>query len=205
MPEDHMDKLYTSSNFFVSFVHTNRLKKIIHALPKQNNLHVLDAGCGEGHLLSQMYEHAPRHNYYGVDITPIALKKAKQRCKTANIQKMNLTNLSFKTATFDVVICTEVLEHMLEYKKAIAELKRVLKPGGVLIITIPNDLFLSFGRLLLGKRPIKVPDHFTKFTPKKIRRLVRLPQKSHRNLPISLPFYMSYASMSVFIKKEATV
>ena len=75
MPEDHMDELYNAKNFLVRYVHNNRLQNIINQLPinKQNQLYILDAGCGEGHLLEKLIQQNPHNFYYGADLTELAL------------------------------------------------------------------------------------------------------------------------------------
>jgi ubiquinone/menaquinone biosynthesis C-methylase UbiE len=50
---------------------------------------------------------------------------------------MSVTDLSFKEGTFDCVLCSEVLEHVEDDAKAISELRRVLKAGGTLVVTVP--------------------------------------------------------------------
>ena len=103
MPEDHMDELYNSSNPLVRFVHNRRLDLILGALPRDEKLKVLDAGCGEGHLVARMYEAENRHDYYGVDITDVAIQKAKKRCPLALFRISDLERLDFPDNFFDVV------------------------------------------------------------------------------------------------------
>ena len=112
MPEDHMDELYNSGNFLVRFVHNNRLDNIVKLFPQGKKLKVLDAGCGEGHLIKKMHDKHPDYSYYGVDITDVALKKAKKRCPYARIEKMDLEKLRFSGDSFDIIVNTEVIEHV---------------------------------------------------------------------------------------------
>ena len=58
-----------------------------------------------------------------------------------------------------------MLEHTSEPWRVLAEARRVLKPGGRVIIVVPNDVTMSAGRLVLGKFPIRYPDHLTFTTP----------------------------------------
>ena len=201
MPEDHLDKLYNGKNPIVRYVFSKRLELISEILPEKPSLKILDAGCGEGHLIERLIKKLKQHSYTGVDITDIALMKAKKRCPSAIIQKMDLYHLDFPDNSFDIVICTEVLEHLSDYSTAIKELKRVLKHGGSLIITFPNEKLWTLARILLLRRPIKVPDHINSFYPYQIISEVKLPLIQHYGWPFNLPFQMTLGYLLEFRKK----
>lgn len=197
-----MEKLYNSKNFLVRFVHNQRINLIASLVDlNAQNLNILDAGCGEGHLLKKISGKRQNiNNYYGIDITDNALEKAKIRCPRAKFYNMDLKNIDFPSECFDVIIVTETLEHIYEYKKVLSELKRVLKKNGLLIITFPNELNWRISRLLLGRNPIKVPDHVNSFTPSKIVKIVNLKKIKQINLPFMLPFCMSLGALIEFKK-----
>ena len=194
-----MENLYNSKNFLVRFVHCQRLDVIVNSVCCNNGMRVLDAGCGEGQLIEKLYE-KNKSNYYGADITEIALKKAKARCPFANFSEMNLADLKFEDGFFDVIIITEVLEHVIEYRAVVAELKRVLKKGGFLIVTFPNEFLWTVSRFLLGRRPIKVPDHVNSFNPSKIKKLIGMELITRKNLPFGGPFSFSLGGFMNFKK-----
>ncbi len=200
MPENNMEEVYHSKNGLVSFVHNQRLEKIMECIPAGNELKILDAGCGEGHLIERLHEKNKHNEYYGADITDIAIQKFKERCSFATIKKMDLDNLQYADEMFDVVVCTEVLEHIYEYKDVIAELKRVTKKGGLLIITHPNEVLWTISRFLLGRNPIRVPDHVNAFTPGHIQKVVGYPRVNTINLPFGLPFAFSLGRLYEFKK-----
>lgn len=200
MPKDHMDKLYNSKNPLIRFVLHNRLKAILHNLPPGNNLKILDAGCGEGHLLQKIYSKNKNNDYYGIDISTIALKKAKERCRFAKFKKMNMLKISFPADYFDVVICSDALEHISDYKKAFAELKKTLKNSGYLIITFPNETIWTLCRFLLGRRPVKLPDHINSFKPSQIRSFIGMKPVLEFGLPFKLPFSLSPSYLMKFKK-----
>jgi methionine biosynthesis protein MetW len=200
MPEDHMDEIYHSKNPLDKLVHVGRLKTIVKEMPSGKGLKVLDAGCGEGHLLEMLHEKNKSNKYYGIDITDIALKKAKKRCPFAKIQKMDLSKIKYADASFDVITCTEVLEHVYEYKDVLKEFRRILKKDGHLIITFPNETLWTFGRFILGRRPIKVPDHVNSFTPSRMRSSAKLQLVSQVNIPFRLPFFLSPTCLMKFRK-----
>ncbi len=67
------------------------------------------------------------------DISAEAMKNVSAATKVVT----SVTAMSFDAASFDCVLCSEVLEHVPDDQQAVAELRRVLKPGGVLIVTVP--------------------------------------------------------------------
>ena len=79
-------------------------------------------------------------------------------------------HLPFAAESFQAVLLVAVLEHTREPWRLLAEARRVLKPGGTVVIVVPNDWTMSAGRLLLGKFPIRYPDHLTITTPRRMRR-----------------------------------
>ncbi len=199
MPENHMDKLYNSKNRFVKFVHNNRLDNIIKEVSNQKGKKILDAGCGEGHLIQKMHR-VLNNEYYGIDITPIAIKKAHALCPFANIKRGDILKTGYANNFFDVIICTEVLEHIPKFELVLRELKRILHPGGLLIISFPNEVWWTISRLVLKRKPVRVPDHFNSFSPNKLKKFVGMNIVSVRSLPFKLPFFFSLGCLMVFTK-----
>jgi len=186
MPKDHMDELYNSDNFLVRYVHRNRLDNIVKTMPKQDNLKVLDAGCGEGHLLELLENKNKNNSYYGIDLTSEALARAKERCPNMTFIQADLSKIDIEDNFFDFIVCTETLEHVDTYQEVINEFKRILKPGGYLVITFPNEFWWTVSRFLLGRRPIRVPDHINFFSPKKNEILCRLSNREKHGAAIFL-------------------
>lgn len=97
--------------------------------------HVLDVGCNGGTVSIPLKERN-KCRVKGIDIVPELIEKAKSRGIFAQVGIAE--SLPFTSNQFDHVVCTEVLEHLYEPEKAIAEAYRVLKPGGSYIVTIPT-------------------------------------------------------------------
>jgi len=107
---------------------------------------VLDLGCGEGrHVIHACLE----HNILGVgvDLSQRDLKTASERFSPFAaynpnsqffLQQTDATRLPFADSSFDKIICSEVLEHIENYSGVLHEIKRVLKPEGVLAISVPR-------------------------------------------------------------------
>ena len=97
---------------------------------------VLELGCGMGHLLSWL---GSSYQVYGVDINPWALSQAKQNVPQGNFVLLSGdATYAFPQATFDILIAKHVVEHLRQPERAIAEMSRVLKPSGLLILATPN-------------------------------------------------------------------
>jgi SAM-dependent methyltransferase len=99
----------------------------------------LDLGCGDGGT-SGVYLAEHSQSYLGVDVSEAAIKVAQARGLNA-MRIDDASVLPFEAESFDVVVCSEVLEHLFEPQFATAEAFRVLRPEGRLIVTVPNAAY----------------------------------------------------------------
>ncbi len=112
------------------------------------NTKALDIGCGEGRHTFGLMEEFPDLECYGVDMSEKSLKKSLEGLEYFKSISNNKTvfskasayKLPFMNSTFDVVICSEVLEHLIDYKDAIKEIKRVAKKNAIVLISVPTYL-----------------------------------------------------------------
>lgn len=119
----------------------------------------LDIGAGRGTLIARVKE-AFKVETSACDYTDTLMKLPGQKVDLANL---NVQPLPYADATFDVVTATEVIEHLADFRRVVEEIHRVLKPGGVCILSTPNILnlnsrlrFLWFGFWnLFGPLPVK--------------------------------------------------
>jgi len=97
----------------------------------------LDAGCGMGVYLPLLAAHSRR--VFGADIILRHLRKFSGSNSQGRIQLIStaLETLAVRSATFDFAVCIETLEHVQDDRRTVAELRRVLKPGGILILSVP--------------------------------------------------------------------
>ena len=114
-----------------------RVNRTISLVPKDTRT-VLEVGCGNGQLLNKL--HKSGFDCFGIGISEEGLKYVK--CKK---KLMNGSNLNFKDNSFDLVICSDVLEHLSlsVYKKTLKELERVSKK--YILITTPYKQYLREG------------------------------------------------------------
>jgi methionine biosynthesis protein MetW len=96
----------------------------------------LDVGCGDGGTCG-VWLNENAGSYIGVDISSNALTDARKRGLNT-VQISDAGQLPFPDNSFDLVVCTEVLEHLFEPLEAAREIRRVLRPGGFLVATVPN-------------------------------------------------------------------
>src|ERR1700761_5833276 len=104
------------------------------ALP-QVGARVLDVACGTGYGTRML---AARATLAGFDADPGALDLARERNPEADIREGMLPELPWPDASFDTVVSFETIEHLDQDRRFIAELRRVLRPGGLLILSTPN-------------------------------------------------------------------
>jgi ubiquinone/menaquinone biosynthesis C-methylase UbiE len=111
---------------------------------------VLDLGCGSGRHTCEAFRY-PQVTAVGADRNPADLAEARNRLRFHEavgahgggrwaLLAADARQLPFPAAAFDVVICSEVLEHIPEHRAAAAEIVRVLRPGGLLAVSVPRYL-----------------------------------------------------------------
>jgi ubiquinone/menaquinone biosynthesis C-methylase UbiE len=99
---------------------------------------VLDAGCGTGYGMGLLAEGGAA-SVKGVDIDAEAVAEAGTRFGDPEaVVQGDLMELPLPDASFDVVVCFEAIEHVADGRQAIGELRRVLRPGGLLLVSSPN-------------------------------------------------------------------
>jgi len=128
-------------NHRVGLTNYLREREIYRLLTPSGNDVVLDAGCASGRQLFQIFDKIK--NGYGTDISDNFINQAnshKDIIGASNLyfSRLEVESLDFNDNFFDKIICAEVLEHVSDKQEALLELLRVLKPLGVLIITVPN-------------------------------------------------------------------
>lgn len=181
-----MNRLYQSRNPLVRFAHVGRLR-IVKRLVRNDKGRVLDCGCGEGHLL-----HRLSGEKYGIDCCPAALREAKERSPDTEFLQGDVTRLPFGSGSFDVAICSEVLEHVSDCRAAVSELIRVTRSGGRIIITAPNERNWTIARLAMLRFPIKLKDHLNSFGPSDLMEMFGLKPTRALYFPINLfPFSLT--------------
>lgn len=101
---------------------------------------VLDAACGEGYG-SYLMKRWGAQSVDGVDIDLASIKRARELFKEDNLNfvQQDVQQLPFEDNVFDLVVSLETMEHVDDAEAFLKEIKRVLKPGGIVILSCPND------------------------------------------------------------------
>jgi SAM-dependent methyltransferase len=108
--------------------------------PPERPLQILDAGCGTGGMLD-LFRKWPDAVATGVDFSPDALRFSHGRGHQ-RLVGADLMLLPFRSCAFDVVTALDVIEHVSDDARAIGEISRVLRPGGILVASVPAYQFL---------------------------------------------------------------
>jgi 2-polyprenyl-3-methyl-5-hydroxy-6-metoxy-1,4-benzoquinol methylase len=107
---------------------------------------LLDIGCGMGTIGLLLKQRG--FDYVGVDFSDVAIRKAREKGLEAVVADVDAVGLEYPDGHFDVVWAGDVLEHVFDPIGLLRHTVRVLKPGGVLLLTVPND-FTLISRLMI--------------------------------------------------------
>jgi len=175
-----------------------------------NGQFAIDVGCAEGILLEKFLNKYRHKTMIGVDVR----LKSVMICREHNLPALvgDVYSLCFKDNSVDHCFFMHTLEH-LNHDEALSEIRRVLKPGGSVIITVPNDLVYALARLAtlrwrLAFRPriqtsLYPPIHVRQWTPKTIKKLLErsgFEVVVQKNLP--LYFWMISLNHLVVARKK---
>jgi len=119
-------------------VFVNKLK----GLAPLRGQRVLDVGCGDGSFTEALVDGFDE--VHGIDVQEAWLSRFRERCagrRHFHIHQMSASEMTFPSDHFDVIISLETIEHIPDLEGAAAEMARVLKRGGELVLTCPNRLF----------------------------------------------------------------
>lgn len=132
---------------------------------------LLDFGCGAGFFV-EMAQKAG-WDAYGVDLGPWAAVAASRRA-VFNIRSGELQSVGFQPSWFDVITCMDVVEHLASPVSTMQIIRRYLRPGGVLLVQVPNYASLTIRLACDDFRLNEPPQHVNYFTPRTLHRLLEL-------------------------------
>ena len=130
-------------------------------------MRILDAGCGEGFISNFLINKLgdERIEFVGLELNAEAIRIAKTKNPKMSFVQGDICKMPFETEAFDIVICTEVLEHLQSPEAALSELIRVSRQA--IIVTVPHEPWFCMGNLMVLKNisrlgnPIDHINHWT--------------------------------------------
>jgi ubiquinone/menaquinone biosynthesis C-methylase UbiE len=156
-----LDKFYNHPNFAFRYIEQKRIEKLIEAAEIKESDKILEVGCGAGHIL----EKVRKGKLYGIDISEIQIERTKKRMgDKVELKKAPGENIPYEDKFFDKILCSEVIEHVIDPREVLKEISRVLKDDGILSLSIPNEDVINSTKKFLKKTGlIKVIDNEKKY------------------------------------------
>jgi ubiquinone/menaquinone biosynthesis C-methylase UbiE len=135
--EHPIDDYYTRSPWPIRFVERRRFSIIRTFMENCDSLDVAEVGSGGGHVLRMF----PRARLTAIDVSGVYLELAQRNLAGYDVQfvKGEVDKLPLPPASFDRIICTEVLEHVVDPDVVLAAMARLLRQSGIAVVTVPND------------------------------------------------------------------
>jgi ubiquinone/menaquinone biosynthesis C-methylase UbiE len=126
----------------IELEHLNRYYFVINQIDLMDKI-VIDLASGEGYGSELLAKHAKK--VYGIDISQEAIIHAKNKYHSENLEFQigDATEIPLPDEIADVFVCFETIEHHDKHKEMMEEIKRVLKPNGVLVISSPDKYYFS--------------------------------------------------------------
>lgn len=156
---------HTSKNPLQKFLVNKFYEELIDLVKPIQPKIILDAGCGEGFSINRLHENKIGEKLEGIDDSKIALANGKKLFPYLKIKIGNIQHLPYKDNSFDLVLCTEVLEHLQNPSLVLKEILRV--SSKYIIISVPNDPYFTIQRFLRGKNIMRLgvhPEHIQHWT-----------------------------------------
>jgi 2-polyprenyl-3-methyl-5-hydroxy-6-metoxy-1,4-benzoquinol methylase len=150
--EHPIDEYYTRSPWIIRRLQKQRLEVISRMVGMSANLRILEVGSGGGQVLQQFKD----AKLTAVDVSQIYLDTARKNLAGYDVSfiKGQIEDLALPAASFDRVICTEVLEHTTAPERILSEIRRLLSPKGRAVITVPIDPVIDTAKRLLRFSPV---------------------------------------------------
>lgn len=147
--------------------HLSTIRRFLDPQPGER---VLEVGCGPGHLTKRLQDLGCLA--IGVDANPQAPEAAIAR----DVRVMRAEHLEFPDGSFDKVLAIHAIEHFPELAASFAEMARVLRPGGLMLLVYPAEpirgLFATIDAIVLYRNPLRARDlHLHKLRPSSVRAL----------------------------------
>ncbi len=197
VPPDYYDR-GIDKNLLQKLWHKRKLAQVLKLLPKQKKgtAKVLDIGCSSAILTNEISRTLKKSKVTGLDSYKAAIVFARSKYPHIKFVIGDAHKLPFKNRAFDIIICTETLEHVVDPAKSIQEMRRVLKADGQTIISMDSGslLFHLIWHLWIKTKGRVWQDaHLHEFNAKLLEKLIkengfRISKKITSHLGMSVTF-----------------
>ena len=149
--EHSIDDYYARAALPIRLIERRRLAIIRELVGACAGLELCEIGAGGGHVLRLF----PEAHLTAIDVSQVFLDTARKNLAGYDVRfiKGEVEKLDLPAASFDRIVCTEVLEHTVDPAAILAALARLLRPDGVAVITIPNDDLIGRLKALVRRTP----------------------------------------------------
>jgi len=146
-----IERYYTSAHPIVRWIERLRIDALVALAAPLASDRVLEVGCGAGHVLDRF---AAQHRV-GLDLSEEMLRRCRRRLgASVALARGSAEKLPFAAGSFDIVVCTEVLEHTRDPALVVRELMRVGTPAARVVVSIPNEGNIDRAKRLLRRVPV---------------------------------------------------
>jgi 2-polyprenyl-3-methyl-5-hydroxy-6-metoxy-1,4-benzoquinol methylase len=172
----HLERFYIRLFGLPDTIEQQQARSILQFLRGRSFSSLLDAGCRQGHYAMRIARLHPDVKVRGIDIDGESVLEGESArkalgLKNLSFEKEDISSLQPK-GSYDVVLLLQVMEHLVEDLTALRNVHRVLKDGGILIITVPN-LNLKSERTRKLRKYVKIQSHVRQgYRPADMKRLL---------------------------------
>lgn len=147
---------HTSKNPIQQFLIKNFYSSLISLAKPLLPQTILDVGCGEGFTINKLGENGVGKKIEGVEYSKDAIRLGKKLFPNLIFKEGSAYALPYKDNSFDLVVCTEVLEHLDQPAKVLSEALRTSKK--YVLISVPNEPFFMLSNFIRGKNLFRLGD-----------------------------------------------
>jgi len=137
VPPNYYDNA-TETNLLQKYWHSQKINTLQKLIAFQKFKKILDVGCAGGYMANKVNYIFPKSKITGIDVYKESIDYAKKKYPNINFIVADAHKLPFKDNTFDMVICYETIEHVVNPKKVLAEIKRVMKKNGKALVVMDS-------------------------------------------------------------------